>query len=124
MKHFSAIATALIITAVIGLGILVVGVSAFTNKNIVPLQTAPLSSLNGSSTTTTSANSAQSNVSSSTQVQQLQQQVTSLQSQLDQAGQVIQQYQSLLVVLQQRGLISIDQNGNIYLPQGSSSEFH
>jgi hypothetical protein len=43
MKHASAITTALIITAIIGLGIMVIGVSAFTNKNVVPLQNSAAS---------------------------------------------------------------------------------
>lgn len=114
-KHLSAIITAIIITSVVGLGIFVIGVGAITNTNTVPLQNSPNASLSGASnnTTGTSANS-------STQVQQLQNEVTTLQSQLNQEGQIIQQYQSLLVVLQQRGIITIDRNGNIYLPRGSS----
>jgi predicted Rossmann fold nucleotide-binding protein DprA/Smf involved in DNA uptake len=118
-KHLSAIVTAIIITSVIGLGIFVIGVSALTNTNTVPLQNSPNTSLSG-----TSNNTAVSSVSSTDQVQQLQQEVSTLQSQLNQAGQIIQQYQSLLVVLQQRGIISIDRNGNVYLPQGSSGTFH
>ncbi len=124
MKHISAIITALVITAIVGLGIMVIGVNALTNKNTVPLQNSPNASLSGNNLASTSGSSAAQSSSSSPDVQQLQQQVSSLQSQLDQAGQVIQQYQSLLVVLQQRGLIQIDQNGNIYLPQGESGQFH
>jgi signal transduction histidine kinase len=119
MKHASAITTALIITAIIGLGIMVIGVSAFTNKNIVPLQNSP-----NASTANSSVNTDQSSSSASSQVQQLQQQVNDLQSQLSQASQVIAQYQNLLQVLQQRGVISIDSNGNIYLPQGDSGSSH
>lgn len=117
MKHLSALLTALVITVVIGFGIFVIGVSALTNKNTVPLQNSP-------STVTTSINSSNTAAdpsASATNVQQLQQEVSTLQSQLNQAGQVLQQYQSLLQVLQQRGIIVIDQNGNIYIPQG---EFH
>ena len=123
MKHASAITTALVITAIIGLGIMVIGVSAFTNKNTVPLQNSPNASLAGSSANS-SANSSQSAASTPAQVQQLQQQVTDLQNQLDQASQVVAQYQNLLLVLQQRGVISIDSNGNIYLPQGTSGSLH
>jgi TolA-binding protein len=123
MKHASAITTALIITAIIGLGIMVIGVSAFTNKNTVPLQNSPNASLAGSSANS-SANSSQPSASTSAQVQQLQQQVTDLQNQLNQASQTVVQYQNLLLVLQQRGVISIDSNGNIYLPQGNSGSLH
>jgi hypothetical protein len=124
MKHVSAIITALAITAVIGLGIMVIGVNALTNTNTVPLQNSPNASLSGNNLSNTSSNSAAQSTSTLPDVQQLQQQMSDLQSQLDQASQIIQQYQSLLVVLQQRGVISIDQNGNIYLPQGSSNSFH
>jgi signal transduction histidine kinase len=124
MKHISAILTAAIITTIIGLGILVVGVSALTNTNTVALQNSPNASLPGNNITNTSSNTAVSSVSSSVDVQQLQQKVSDLQAQLDQASQIIQQYQSLLVALQQRGVITIDRSGNIYLPQGEPSEFH
>ena len=122
MKHISAIITAIVITAVVGLGIMVIGVNALTNPNTVPLQNSPNASL--SANNLTSGSSASPSASGSTDVQQLQQQVSSLQSQLNQASQEIQQYQSLLVVLQQRGVIRIDSKGNIYLPQGESGEFH
>ena len=124
MKHFSALATALIITTIVGLGIVVIGVSALTNTNTVLLQNSPNASLTGNNLTNTGSNSSVSSASSSSDIQQLQQQVSDIQSQLDQANQAIQQYQSLLMVLQQRGVIVIDRNGNIYLPQESSSTFH
>jgi signal transduction histidine kinase len=124
MKHISALFTALIITTIVGLGIVVIGVSALTNTNTVPLQNSPNTRLSGNNLTNTGGNSAVSSASSSSDIQQLQQQVSDLQSQLDQANQAIQQYQALLMVLQQRGVIVIDRNGNIYLPQGSSSTFH
>jgi uncharacterized protein YlxW (UPF0749 family) len=121
MKHASAITTALIITAVIGLGIMVIGLSAFTNKNIVPLQNSPNS--NTVNTTNSNVNGLGSASSTTSDVQQLQQEVANLQNQLNQTGQTVQQYQNLLIALQQRGVIQIDQNGNIYIPQGESS-FH
>lgn len=116
MKHISALLTALVITVVIGFGIFVIGVNALTNTNTVPLQNSPSSA----TTTTSNSSTAADPPSSSTNVQQLQQEVSTLQSQLSQAAQVLQQYQSLLQVLQQRGVIVIDQNGNIYIPQGES----
>jgi len=124
MKHISAILTAVIITTVIGLGILAVGVSALTNTNTVALQNSPSSIITGNNLTKTGGNTSGSSPSSSSDGQQLQQQVSDLQAQLNQASQIIQQYQSLLLVLQQRGVIVIDRSGNIYLPQGSSTTFH
>lgn len=110
MKHFSAIITAILITTIIGLGIIVVGVSALTNNNTVALQNSANPSGNSSGAFT----------STLPEIQQLQQQVSDLQSQLDQENQVIQKYQSLLIALQQRGVINIDQRGNIYLAQGDT----
>ena len=115
MKHISAIITALVITAVVGLGIAVIGANALTNTNTAPLQSSP-----GSSVAGTSSSPAGQSAALPKNVQQLQQEVTSLQSQLNQDSQALQQYQSLIQVLQQRGVIFIDQNGNIYLPQGNS----
>jgi hypothetical protein len=68
----------------------------------VLLPTSHSSSLTSNTSNNSSAQSASGNQG---QVQQLQQ-----------ASRIIQQYQNLLVVLQQRGVISFDQNGNIYLP--------
>jgi peptidoglycan hydrolase CwlO-like protein len=112
-KHLSAVLTALVITAVIGFGIFTIGVNALTNKNTVPLQNTP-----SSAATTTNSNTAADPPTTSTNVQQLQQEVSTLQSQLNQESQVIQQYQSLIQALQQRGVIVIDRNGNIYIPSG------
>ena len=112
-KHLSAILAALVITAVIGFGIFTIGVNALTNKNTVPLQSTP-----GSATATTGSSTASDPSGTTTNVQQLQQEVSSLQSQLGQATQVLQQYQSLIQALQQRGVIVVDQNGNIYVPNG------
>jgi peptidoglycan hydrolase CwlO-like protein len=114
-KHLSALLAAVLITAVIGFGIFVIGVNALTNHNTVPLQNTPGTA--NSATTNTSA--ASDPPASNATVQQLRQEVTTLQSQLGQASQAIQQYQSLIQVLQQRGVIVIDQNGNIYLPRGN-----
>jgi peptidoglycan hydrolase CwlO-like protein len=112
-KHLSAVLTALVITAVIGFGIFTIGVNALTNKNTVPLQNTP-----STAATTTNSNTAADPPTTSTNVQQLQQEVSTLQSQLNQESQVIQQYQSLIQALQQRGVIVIDRNGNIYIPSG------
>jgi signal transduction histidine kinase len=124
MKHISALITALFITTIIGVGIMVVGVSALTNKNTVELQNSANTGITGNNLTNISDNSVGSSVSASSEVQQLQQQVSDLQSQLDQTNQAIQQYQSLLIALQQRGVIVIDRSGNIYLPQGNTTETH
>jgi signal transduction histidine kinase len=120
MKHFSALLAAFIITAIIGMGIMVVGVNALTNKNTVALQNTSNASLSNGDLQTISNGSTQSPGSDSSQIQQLQQQVNTLESQLNQSNQAVQQYQSVLLALQQRGVIRIDRSGNIYLPQGDN----
>jgi peptidoglycan hydrolase CwlO-like protein len=124
MKHISAIIMAFVITAVIGLGIMVVGVNALTNTNTVPLQNSPNGSLAANDKNASSSSSAPQSAPASTDAQQLQQQVSDLQSQLDQANQAVLQYQTLLNALQQRGVIQIDSSGNVYIPQGESGSFH
>ena len=111
-KHLSALLAAVLITTVIGFGIFVIGVNALSNHNTVPLQNTPGSASSATTNTTNASDPPAANAS----VQQLQQEVTTLQSQLSQASQVVQQYQSLIQVLQQRGVIVIDQNGNIFIP--------
>jgi putative salt-induced outer membrane protein YdiY len=106
-KHLSAILAALVITSVIGFGIFTIGVSALTNKNTVPIQNTP-----ASATSAMGSNTPADPPGTST---------NTLQSQLNQDNTVIQQYQSLIQVLQQQGLIVVDQNGNIYIPRG---DFH
>jgi TolA-binding protein len=120
MKHISAIFTALVITTIIGLGVAVIGVSAIANTNTVPIQSSRNTSSTGNGIVSTSDQVDGTSGSDSPQEKQLQQQVSDLQSQLSQASQVVQQYQSLLLALQQRGIIQIDRNGNIYVPQSNS----
>jgi TolA-binding protein len=108
MKKISPIISALLITAVIGVVILVIGVSALTNPNSTALQDSPsINSVAGNSNP----------LSTSSDIQQLTLEVNDLQSQLDQANLAIQQYQSLLLALQQRGVIQISRDGRIFLPQ-------
>lgn len=124
MKHVSAIITAFVITAIVGMGIMVIGVSALANTNTVPLQNSPNASLTSNDLSSASSSSSAQAAAGSQDTLQLQQQVSDLQSQLNQADQAIQQYQSLLIALQQRGVIQIDRSGNIYLSQSENGELH
>jgi uncharacterized protein HemX len=103
MKHFTAWLAAFLITAVLGLGILLLGFSTLTNRNTVAMQDSPAS--------------VTQNVSAGTgDVQQMQSLINQYQTQLDQANQQIQEYQSLIVALARRGVIVIGNDGRIYLP--------
>ena len=117
MKKLSALLAALVITGVIGLGILVIGVSALANRNTVALQDAPNASLASSNI----GNTTVSSDLSASEVQQLRQQVSDTQAQLDQANLTIQQYQALLLALQQRGVITIGEDGRIYVPNAATA---
>ena len=121
MKKVTAIVAAFLITATLGLGTFVVGANALTNKNSIPVSNSP----------TTSA-STQSNQAQAQQIQQLQNLVNQYQqrdqqyqSEVSQAAQQIQsdsqqiqQYQTLITILQQQGVISISQDGRVFINSG------
>ncbi len=130
-KQAPALIAALLITLVVGLGMVVMGGNAAVNKNSVPIQDAPGQNAQAVSGSSDPAASSQAQVEQlqslvaqyqareqqyQEQLNTAQQQLNDAQSQLDQASQTIQQYQRVLVFLQRRGLIQIDQNGRIFLP--------
>jgi uncharacterized protein HemX len=103
MKHLSAWLAAFLITAVLGIGILVIGFNALSNRNTVTTQDSP-------------ASAALAQTISTGDTQQMQDQIAQYQAQLDQANQQIEQYQSLIAALARRGVIVIGDDGRIYLP--------
>jgi len=109
MKRIQALIAAVIITSLIGLGMLAVGVNAALNPNTVPISDAP-----GFSPTTTATSS-----QDQAQINRLQNLVAQYQAQLNQANAQIQDYQGLLEQLQQRGIIRINSDGTIQLPRRS-----
>jgi peptidoglycan hydrolase CwlO-like protein len=122
MKQLTAILAALVITFVIAFGMFSIGANALTNKNTVPLSSAP-----ASSTTDTGSNSQDS---AQAQVQQLQSlvsqyqareqqyqsQLNQLEQQVSRDNQQLQAFQQLLGVLQSRGVIAIRSDGTILIP--------
>jgi len=107
MKQKSALLSAFIITGVIGLGMLLLSVNALFNKNTVPVSNSP--------SQISSVDPAQGST-----LAQYQTELAAAQQQLDQANNQIQQYQSLLLALQQRGVIMIGRDGNIYIPSNNT----
>jgi hypothetical protein len=117
-KQVIAFLSAFIITAVVALAMLVVGVNAASNPNGVAASNSPTAA-EASVSTGTDASQAQ--------IAQLQSQVAQYQAreqqyqaalasdnqQLSQASQEMQMIQRLLVYLQNRGLIQIDNQGQI-----------
>lgn len=122
-KQISAILAALFITGFIALCMTVVGANALVNKNSVPVSNSPQATAVASNTNDPSA-------ATQTQIQQLedrinqyqqreqqyQQELQTAQQQIQDANSQIAQFQQLLQVMQQRGLIFINQSGQIFLP--------
>jgi hypothetical protein len=115
---------AILITGAIVLSMFVVGANAMTNKNGTPVSNSPAAAAAAASTTDSS-----SSASDQALIAQLQAQVAQYQTreqqyqaalntdnqQLTQAASQQQMIQQLLTYLQQNGVISIDNQGNIYI---------
>ena len=116
-KHYTALLAAFIITACMGVGMLLIGGSALLNKHGVPV----------ASSAAEATATAQARTAEEAQIQQLQGLVTQYQQRetqykqelqaagdnLQQANAQLQQYQMLLMALQNRGLLSIGPDGSI-----------
>jgi len=117
-KQIVAFLFAFIITAIIALSMLVVGVNAAFNPNGVKVSNSPSSAIANNSTNTSSSQEQivqlQSLVAQyQAREQQYQAALNSDNQQLSQASQEIQMIQQLLAYLQSRGLIQIDNQGQI-----------
>lgn len=123
-KQISAILASLFITGFIALCITVVGANALVNKNSVPVSNSPNATAVASGSNDPTTTSAQAEIQQleariqeyQKREQQYQQELQTAQQQLQQANSQVSQVQQLLQVLQERGLIFIDQNGRIFLP--------
>jgi hypothetical protein len=126
MKHTSALIGALVITFIMGAAMVLIGANVFFNKNNAPLNDSP--SVAASMVVTAAAGSIQDSAS----VQQLQNliiqyqsreqhyqtQLNQAQQDVQQASSQIQQYQALIAALQQRGVITIGQDGTVSIRRG------
>lgn len=137
MKTLPALLFALGITAVVAVAMVIIGSNALVNPNTIPITNSPSSSNVAAASFNSSSQASDPAAASQTvQLQQLQALVTQYQdrekqykselnqsiqqlndanSQLQQANAEIQQFQQLLQVMQQRGLIRITSDGQIYL---------
>src|SRR5512142_1212411 len=140
MKIIPAIFAALIITALVGVAIFVVGANALFNQNTLPILNSP-QTVSGAAAAAGAAGSA-GNAAVSQQtgqqaqlqqlenlVQQYQQREKQYQTQLNdaaqrvnQANQQVQQYQQLLEALQQQGVIRITADGQVLIPRQRSDD--
>lgn len=134
MKKASALIGAFIISGIIGAAMILVGVNVFFNKNTVPVSNSPSSA--AASVITTSVGTPQDpptvqqlqnlivqyqsrEQQYQTQLNQAQQEIQQANSQLQQQNSQLQEYQTLIQALQQRGIITIGQDGTIYLRRGN-----
>jgi peptidoglycan hydrolase CwlO-like protein len=121
-KQISAILAALFITGFIALCMTVVGVNALVNKNSIPVSNSPQATVVASTTNDpppaqTEIQQLQARINQYQQrEQQYQQELQTAQQQLQDANSQLAQFQQLLQVMQQRGLIFINQSGQIFLP--------
>jgi peptidoglycan hydrolase CwlO-like protein len=133
MKQASALIGALIITGIVGAAMVLVGASVFFNKNSVPVSNSPSSPAATVVTTTVGSTQDPPSVQQlqdliaqyqsreqqyQAQLTQAQQEIQQASNQIQQENSQIQQYQSLVQALQQRGVITIGQDGTIYIRRG------
>lgn len=111
-KQIQALVAAILVTAVIGLGMLAIGVNAALNTNTVPVSDSP--------SVAAAANDSQiSAQDSSGLIAQYQDREKQYQSQLSQATAQAQDLQNILNELQRRGIIRINSDGTIQLRVGT-----
>jgi len=118
-KHLTALLAAFLITTIVGLGMFVIGGNAAINKDGAPVLNSPGEKANTDPNTTIQAQLEQyQNLVAQYQQreQQYQSELSDAQNQLDQAATTIQQYQRLLELLAERGLIQINRDGRIFVP--------
>jgi septal ring factor EnvC (AmiA/AmiB activator) len=123
MKKTPALIAAFVMTLIVGLGMLLVGSNALFNPSSVALASSsntPDATVNPNSTD--QLQQLQSLVAQyQSREQQYQQQLNQLQQQVTQSNTQVKQYQQLVTELQRRGIIQINQNGQIQLPRGFTS---
>jgi len=111
VKRLQALIAAAIITAMVGLGMLAIGVNAALNPR--PVAASGATGLSSAANTGDSAQAQIANLQNT--ITQYQNQEKQYQAQLDQAQAQIQEYQSVLMQLQRLGVIRINSDGTIQL---------
>jgi hypothetical protein len=116
MKHFTAILAALGMTAAVGLAMLGIGVNAMLNRNIAPTQDSPaaVSQLDPSSGQVAQMQDLIAQYQA--RDQQYQSQLDTVIQELNQRNEQVQQFTRLLLELQNHGVIQIQPDGRILIP--------
>ena len=126
-RHIVAMLIALFMTLIMGVSIFVIGGAALVNKSGVPVLNSPGQGVQASAVNSSQQadqiNQLQSLISQyqdreqqyQQREQQLQQQLAQANAQVQQDQQLIQQVRLLLRALQQRGLITVTDDGQIFI---------
>ncbi len=112
MKKLQALVAAFVVTGAVALIMLLIGLTAIFNTNVVQASNSP-------NQPTVNVSAGTSSSSDQAQIQQLQNEVAQYQQQLDQANQQIQQYQQVLTQLQRLGILRVSSDGTIRLGGGA-----
>jgi len=127
-KQFMAFLVALFMTACVGVSIFAIGAAALVNKNSVPVANSVSQISDVANVTSSQSDQVTQLQALVTQYQdrekqyqqreqQLQDQLTQANTQVQQDQQMVQQIQSLLGALQQRGMITVTNDGRIFINQ-------
>ncbi len=131
-KRLAALLAAILSTACIGVAILVIGGAALFNPNGTASAQSPAQASAAASATTNNSAADQAQIQQlqslvaqyqareqqyQAREQQYQQQLAAQSSQIQQAQQQMQEIRNLLLALEQRGLITITQDGQIIINQ-------
>lgn len=121
-KQIPALLAAIVMTALIALGMTVTGVNALLNKNGTdPTSVAAKPAITGADTSAAQIAQLQQRINEYAQrEQQYQQIIQNNKQQVRQAAEETQQIQQLLFALQSRGLIQVQRDGTIMITGGSN----
>ena len=123
-KQLIAFLAAFVITGIVAVSMLIVGLNAAVNPNSVPVSNSPSQAALQSTTTSSSDPSQVAQLQSlisqyQAREQQYQAALQNDQAQMSQASQEMQMIQQLLVYLQDRGIIRINNQGQITVIGGN-----
>ncbi len=124
MKRFRGLIAATFITGIVAVGMVGIGVNAISNTNTVPVSDSPAQAVQSTQTstkvaadqTTAQIDQLQNLVKQyQSREQQYQTEIKSLSQKLNDANATADQARQILQALQERGIIQINRDGQIFL---------
>ena len=121
MKRFQGLIAATFITGIVAVGMVGIGVNAAANTNTVPVSNSPAKTAQVSANTVADQTSAQIDQLQNlikqyqSREQQYQTEIKSLSQKLNDANATADQARQILQALQERGIIQISRDGQIFL---------